>query len=267
MSGYLARLVGRALGSGAPPQPIQQVARWSQSDHSDPAGSNPPDEAPVPASSDVGEVEEAVLVGVERDLPSETQLQKESPARPTRRSPRIVGSRVERRPREQPTTTPASGAAGVATRLLAVPELPVSLDSEPALGEPTKEETAPRTSPVAPEPVGGRLRLGKPLVSAVMTSSPRAAEAVPVRPRLPAGAGKDKALSPEGVAARAIRQSPNRPGANPAEPTDGAEVEVHIGTVEIKAVPPPRSSRAEPADHPAGFDGYRLMRSYFIRGG
>lgn len=311
MSDYLTRLVGRAVGNGALPEPLRRAEGSTEQPAPSAEESSPTGHPDEPYSSVLGPLRTVFEAGSRRrtegdrlshvmdetfaqpsndvaasdsDLAIQTVVQGDrGPSRsgPAATTPSAEAARVGRRARARraaPTTIDADQAllrpgrqpfdfsgrpdepAGDGTIDSTEPDHIATLDQaqpSPAVTEPLTRaiESAPRAPrdpvldlPTLPEPTGGRVL-------------------VPVRPRFPVSASEPKPLAAERSAVRGGRSLARRTRADSVESAEETQVSVHIGTVEIKAVPLPRSSRPEPPAHPAGFDGYRLMRSYFVRGG
>jgi len=181
-------------------------------------------------------------------------------------------------------TTPSAEAARVGRRARGRRATPTTIDADQPLLRPGRQ--ALDFSGRADEPAGDRTidstepdhiasldharpnpAVTEPLIRAIESAPTARRDLVPVRPRFPESASEPKPLAAERSAVPGGRSLARRTRADSIESAEETQVSVHIGTVEIKAVPPPRSSGPEPPAHPAGFDGYRLMRSYFVRGG
>jgi hypothetical protein len=290
MSDYLTRLVGRAVGvvpSTEPPESRVDAAVAPDGARSDDL--EPSELALAPALAARGFASRRLTPGRETDRivdsPQGKQFhqvragaadlavsQVEPSGRPPARSDDAeVEAAAPARTSDWFKSTPA-GKGGAqpgarrAERLAPLPALPAAgstaiADTERLVG-PSDFGAAEmrRSSQAVP-------REPRSTLHADEGSRPSRRTTVLVRPRLPIASAPPPPVAREAIAAQVAKSPETTAAEGPVDRISETQVSVHIGTFEIKAVSPPPASRPEPPSHPAGFDGYRLMRSYLIRGG
>ena len=295
MSDYLTRLVGRAVGNGARPEPLRRVEGSTEQPAPSAEEPSPPGQTDEPHSSVLGPLRTVYEAGSRRRTGGDrmSQVVDGTFSQPSSDFAAtdsdlaiqtvIQGARVSSRSGPAATTPPAEAAA-VGRRARGRRATPRTIDADQLLlrrgrepldfsgraDEPADDGAIDSTEPddiatldqARPNPA-----VTEPLIRAIESAPTARRDLVPVRPRLPVSASEPKPLAAERSAVGGGRSLARRTRADSVESAEETQVSVHIGTVEIKAVPSPRSSRPEPPAHPAGFDGYRLTRSYFVRGG
>ena len=295
MSDYLTRLVGRAVGNGALPEPLRRVEVSTEQQAPSAEESYLPGQTDEPHSSVLGPLRTVYEAGSRRRTEGDrmshvvdvtfAQPSSDVAASDSDLAMQSVVQGDRGPSRSSPAaTTPSAEAARVGRRARGRRATPTTIDADQPLLRPGRQ--ALDFSGRADEPAGDRTidsrepdhiasldharpnpAVTEPLIRAIESAPTARRDLVPVRPRFPESASEPKPLAAERSAVPGGRSLARRTRADSIESAEETQVSVHIGTVEIKAVPPPRSSGPEPPAHPAGFDGYRLMRSYFVRGG
>ena len=295
MSDYLTRLVGRAVGNGALPEPLRRVEVSTEQQAPSAEESYLPGQTDEPHSSVLGPLRTVYEAGSRRRTEGDrmshvvdvtfAQPSSDVAASDSDLAMQSVVQGDRGPSRSSPAaTTPSAEAARVGRRARGRRATPTTIDADQPLLRPGRQ--ALDFSGRADEPAGDRTidstepdhiasldharpnpAVTEPLIRAIESAPTARRDLVPVRPRFPESASEPKPLAAERSAVPGGRSLARRTRADSIESAEETQVSVHIGTVEIKGVPPPRSSGPEPPAHPAGFDGYRLMRSYFVRGG
>jgi len=295
VSDYLTRLVGRAVGNGALPEPLRRIEVSTEQQAPSAEESYLPGQTDEPHSSVLGPLRTVYEAGSRRRTEGDrmshvvdvtfAQPSSDVAASDSDLAMQSVVQGDRGPSRSSPAaTTPSAEAARVGRRARGRRATPTTIDADQPLLRPGRQ--ALDFSGRADEPAGDRTidstepdhiasldharpnpAVTEPLIRAIESAPTARRDLVPVRPRFPESASEPKPLAAERSAVPGGRSLARRTRADSIESAEETQVSVHIGTVEIKAVPPPRSSGPEPPAHPAGFDGYRLMRSYFVRGG